>query len=77
MLGYIRDGNGLENLFQRSNDIYTQLDFSHYGSIIHRLKDYVKNAFGIQTLYFTAPTFITRSKQNNYVNKMVILFKNK
>lgn len=58
--GYIRDSKGLENLFLRESDIYSSEDFSHYGSIIKKLKDTVANTFGISQLYFTAPTFITR-----------------
>eukprot|EP01031_Cornospumella_fuschlensis_P036133 gene36133-43820_t len=58
--GYIRDSAGLDNLFIKSNDIFDASDFLHYGNIIRRLKDTVMEAFNLETLYFTAPTFITR-----------------
>lgn len=58
--GYIRDTAGLENLFQKENDIYSSADFSNYAAIISRLKSVVESTFGIEELFFTAPTFITR-----------------
>ena len=61
--GYIRDGNGLENLFKRGNEaglIYTEEDFTAYGNIIKQLKQHVMDSFELTELYFTAPTFITR-----------------
>jgi predicted 2-oxoglutarate/Fe(II)-dependent dioxygenase YbiX len=66
--GYIRDTMGLENLFSRSEEIYTQEDFTHYGSIIRRLKDSVMETFSVSDLYFTAPTFITRLDGNSSWN---------
>lgn len=58
--GFIRDSLGLDNLFALPNDLYTSDDFQHYASIISRLKQAVMETFSINTLYFTAPTFITR-----------------
>lgn len=58
--GYIRDRFGLDNLFMKSNEIYTADEFAHYGKMIHRLKEKVMETFQLNTLYFTAPTFITR-----------------
>lgn len=58
--GYIRDSNGLENLFMKDEDIFSSDDFSHYSSIISRLKNHVMQQFHLSELYFTAPTFITR-----------------
>lgn len=58
--GYIRDSDGLDNLFTKSNDIYTSEDFAHYGQIIQKLKETVMQTFQLPTLHFTAPTFITR-----------------
>ena len=65
--GFIRDSNGLENLFKREEgqEVYTSDDFSHYGSIIKRLKSLVSETFGLEHLYFTAPTFITRLDHRN------------
>ena len=58
--GYIRDGNGLENVFKRTDKIYTEDDFTTYGNIIRQLKQHVMNSFNLTELHFTAPTFITR-----------------
>lgn len=66
--GFIRDSDGLDNLFSHPQDIYTSEDFSHYGRIIHRLKDIVASTFGIDDLFFTAPTFITRLDGNSSWN---------
>jgi len=60
--GYIRDTDGLDNLFYREikNAIYSVDDFAHYGKIIRKLKDLVMDTFSVSELYFTSPTFITR-----------------
>ena len=60
--GYIRDTNGLENLFSDSakSSIFSEMQFSQYGSIIKKLKTSVESFFDIKELHFTAPTFITR-----------------
>lgn len=58
--GYVRDGNGLENLFENGEPVYTDSDFDKYGKIIRQLKQHVMESFQITELYFTAPTFITR-----------------
>ena len=58
--GYIRDGNGLDNLFERADPVYTEDDFETYGKIIRQLKQHVMESFELTELYFTAPTFITR-----------------
>jgi hypothetical protein len=58
--GYIRDSKGLDNLFMKSSDIYTADDFAHYGRIISKLRETVMDTFHLSSLYFTAPTFITR-----------------
>lgn len=63
--GYIRDSNGLVNLFMDANRVFTTEDFTHYGNIIRKLKNQVENAFGVSSLYFTAPTFITQLKGNS------------
>jgi hypothetical protein len=60
VIGYVRDSNGLDNLFLRDEAVYSDEDFQHYGSVIQRLKDQVMATFGLTELYFTAPTFITR-----------------
>ena len=53
---------GIQNLFDNESSTfsYSELHFTHYGSIIKKLKAKVEATFGIRELYFTAPTFITR-----------------
>lgn len=63
--GYIRDTVGIENLFVKPRPIYTTADFTHYGTIIRKLKDIVMQTFSVSDLYFTAPTFITRLDGNS------------
>lgn len=58
--GYIRDSAGLENLFMKSQTVFTSEDFSHYGRIIRRLREEIMKTFSLSNVYFTAPTFITR-----------------
>jgi len=60
--GFIRDSDGVENLFSREDDqkIFTSDDFAHYGRIINTLRSEVMKATGANDLHFTAPTFITR-----------------
>lgn len=57
--GFIRDSNGVENLFTHENVIFSSSDFETYGQIIHRLKSVVSSSFGFE-VHFTTPTFITR-----------------
>lgn len=63
--GYIRDSAGLENLFSRSQAVFSDNDFGHYGRIISKLKQAVMQTFELEKLYFTAPTFITRLDGTN------------
>jgi len=58
--GYVRDSNGLINLFSSENDVFTSDEFGRYGRIIHRLRQLLMDTFEIADMYFTAPTFITR-----------------
>jgi hypothetical protein len=57
--GFLRDTNGMQNLFMENSDIFSSEDFEHYGSIIKRLKALVETTFQTE-VHFTAPTFITR-----------------
>lgn len=57
--GFLRDTNGIQNIFMEDTDIFSAEDFGHYGSIIKRLKSLVETTFETE-VYFTAPTFITR-----------------
>ena len=63
--GYIRDSNGLVNMFASDESVYTSEDFRVYGSIIKRLKEEVESTFENVVTYFTAPTFITRLDGNS------------
>lgn len=59
--GYLRDTNGLVNLFQdQSSDIFKKKDFELYERMIQKLKRHVESTFGTEDIYFTAPTFVTR-----------------
>jgi hypothetical protein len=60
--GYIRDTYGLQNLFENATTTgeFTEGDFGRYGFIINKLKTVLESSFAIDSLYFTAPTFITR-----------------
>jgi hypothetical protein len=61
--GFIRDSNGLANLFgemEKGEAIYTEEDFLLYGGVITQLKETIEQLYGINELYFTAPTFISR-----------------
>ena len=64
--GFIRDTKGLDNLFAKANarEIYSEEDFTHYGTIISRLREAVMNHFHLSVLSFTTPTFITRLDGN-------------
>eukprot|EP00602_Paraphysomonas_sp_CaronLab_P009781 CAMPEP_0185026834 /NCGR_PEP_ID=MMETSP1103-20130426/11351_1 /TAXON_ID=36769 /ORGANISM="Paraphysomonas bandaiensis, Strain Caron Lab Isolate" /LENGTH=265 /DNA_ID=CAMNT_0027560553 /DNA_START=73 /DNA_END=870 /DNA_ORIENTATION=+ len=57
--GFLRDTNGVQNLFTESNEVFSSSDFEKYGNIIRHLKNLVSSTFGAE-VYFTAPTFITR-----------------
>lgn len=64
--GYIRDSQGLVNLFETENSIFEDSDFQNYGNIIKKLKSTIEDMFSLQNkLYFTAPTFITRLDGRN------------
>lgn len=64
--GFIRDSNGLENIFfNKHTDIFTPSDFEVYGAIISKLKRAAQERMQIETLYFTAPTFVTRLDGRN------------
>jgi hypothetical protein len=60
--GFVRDSNGLENLFTRdvAGKIFSDDDFALYGRIIAKLKETVMAHMKVDELHFTAPTFITR-----------------
>eukprot|EP00613_Pedinella_sp_CCMP2098_P077755 CAMPEP_0171962160 /NCGR_PEP_ID=MMETSP0993-20121228/167300_1 /TAXON_ID=483369 /ORGANISM="non described non described, Strain CCMP2098" /LENGTH=228 /DNA_ID=CAMNT_0012610421 /DNA_START=171 /DNA_END=857 /DNA_ORIENTATION=+ len=44
----------------RKGPLYSSAEYDVYRSVSTRLKDHVVKEFGLDTLYFTAPTFITR-----------------
>jgi len=62
--GFVRDSTGVENLFsltRKGGELFTPDDFAVYGKIIHKLKQVVETEMGgVQKLFFTSPTFITR-----------------
>jgi hypothetical protein len=63
--GYMKDGYGpLVNVYQAHRGqpavAFTPQQFAVYGAVFDKIKAAIMDAFGLQQLYFTAPTFITR-----------------
>ena len=62
--GFCLGPAGLHNIYEaeegRDATSYTPDDYGFYESVIDRLKAEVEREFGLTTLFFTAPTFITR-----------------
>lgn len=68
--GFVRDGRGLRNLYRsrpgkkEPRVHFTQTEYETYASVFHRIRDQIRAIFHLDTLYFTAPTFITRTGGN-------------
>jgi len=60
--GMVLHGDGLYNIYEQNETIYTEDEYSFYKSIIDRIKRMIIEEFGLELLYFTAPTFITRTR---------------
>lgn len=60
--GYIRDPDGLVNIYQDGANPYSEDDFKFYGGVVETIRGHVQQSFGKKFLHFTAPTFITRLK---------------
>eukprot|EP00937_MAST-01D_sp_MAST-1D-sp2_P003635 g3635.t1 len=63
--GYVRDPDGMANLFENAKDkskkgIFARADFKLYQAVIERIRQAVMAQFELTELHFTAPTFITR-----------------
>ena len=64
--GFVRDSNGLDNVFaEKHNSLFTPADFYAYGRIIKKLKQHTMESLGVNHLFFTAPTFVTRLDGRN------------
>ncbi|KAI9905540.1 hypothetical protein PsorP6_013467 [Peronosclerospora sorghi] len=68
--GFVRDSEGLVNIYQPqsrlSNEkkpgskLFRKKQFNLYRSVVEMIRQAVMKEFGLKTLYFSAPTFITR-----------------
>jgi len=59
--GFVRTPAGMENIFSSKHAaVFSPQDFEHYRDIIVKLKQILQQRLGVKTLYFTAPTFVTR-----------------
>jgi len=64
--GFIRDSHGLDNIFfSKHETLFSAHDFATYGNVIRKLKSHVQSRLGAHSLYFTAPTFVTRLDGRN------------
>lgn len=60
--GFIRDSQGMVNIHEAgpSNVAFTPEQFFLYADVLDRIRRQIMQRFGLATLYYTAPTFITR-----------------
>ena len=61
--GFVRTPAGMENIFSSRHAhaaVFSPQDFEHYRDIITKLKEILQSRLDVKTLYFTAPTFVTR-----------------
>jgi hypothetical protein len=59
--GFLRDSNGMTNIYNKPHNLlFEPHEFETYKRIQLTLKDTIMREFGIEDLFFTAPTFITR-----------------
>ena len=71
--GYMRDGYGpLINVYEEHRGQppveFTPRQFELYGGVFDKIKQAIMDTFGLETLYFTAPTFVTRIVGNEKWN---------
>ncbi|ETV71421.1 hypothetical protein H257_13305 [Aphanomyces astaci] len=59
--GYVKDGNGLINLYRQDPPVqFTTEQYTLYRDVIESIRLAIMDEFRLATLYFTAPTFLTR-----------------
>ncbi|ETV93480.1 hypothetical protein, variant 1 [Aphanomyces invadans] len=59
--GYVKDGNGLINLYRQDPPVqFTTAQYTLYRDTIEAIRRAIMHEFQLTTLYFTAPTFLTR-----------------
>ncbi|KAF1794166.1 Prolyl 4-hydroxylase, alpha subunit [Phytophthora cactorum] len=68
--GFVRDSEGLVNIYQPEQRIpnedkpgvkrFTKKQFSLYRGVVEKIRLAVMKEFGLEELYFSAPTFMTR-----------------
>ncbi|RHY97962.1 hypothetical protein DYB35_007145 [Aphanomyces astaci] len=60
-IGYVKDGNGLINLYRQDPPVqFTTEQYTLYRDVIESIRLAIMDEFRLSTLYFTAPTFLTR-----------------
>ena len=70
--GFLRDSNGLTNIYKAPHNLLFETDeFETYKEIQLTLRDSIMQLFGVDELYFTAPTFITRLSGTNWEPKEI------
>ncbi|ETV93482.1 hypothetical protein, variant 3 [Aphanomyces invadans] len=61
VVGYVKDGNGLINLYRQDPPVqFTTAQYTLYRDTIEAIRRAIMHEFQLTTLYFTAPTFLTR-----------------
>ncbi|CAM9155137.1 unnamed protein product, partial [Phaeothamnion confervicola] len=65
--GFLRDGDGIVNLYSgdRATDLFSRDEFTLYRDVTDAIRSTVMQAFELETLHLTAPTFITRLVGNS------------
>ena len=59
--GFVMDAGGLQNIYRRKPGVAFSADeYELYRGMVLRIRDEIKRAYGLEQLYLTAPTFITR-----------------
>ena len=62
--GFLRDDRGLVNIYEEHRGFpslnFTKEEFGMYGAIFDRVKRKIMEVHGLDALWFTAPTFVTR-----------------
>jgi hypothetical protein len=56
--GLLRDANGVYDAYESAS--YARAELDTYRDVFGRIRAALQEAYGLSSLYFTAPTFITR-----------------
>ena len=63
--GFIKDGDGLVNLYSNSTTPFSKDDYTLYKNVIESIREAVKKEFQLSQVFLTAPTFLTRLVGNS------------